>query len=81
MDHRLRLTVPADHHIEFELPEEISGEVEIIVTPVTASEPVPLEVRQRAVEIARRSRARMPKNTGDSADLISEDRARESADS
>ena len=36
MSHRFRLTVPSDHRVEFELPEEMTGEVEIVVTPVAS---------------------------------------------
>jgi hypothetical protein len=79
MSHRLRLTVPADHHVAFEVPAEITGEVEIVITPVApASEPVSLEVRQRVVAIARKNRAAIGRpQTTDSTDLIREDRERE----
>lgn len=74
MDHRLRLTVPADRKVEFELPEEITGEVEITVRQVA---PVSLEDRLKAVAMARKSRAAISKpQSTDSTDLIREDRDR-----
>jgi hypothetical protein len=75
MTHRLRLTVPADHRVEFELPAEITGEVEIVVTPVAATGVTAEQAAKRAA-LARQIRAKMPKNTGDSTELIREERGR-----
>lgn len=75
MTYRVRLTVPADRRIELELPAEITGEVEITVCKVARA--VSPEDRQRAVALARKSRASISKTQStDSTDLIREDRAR-----
>lgn len=79
MTHRLRLTVPADHQVAFELPAEITGEVEITVTPVAtvSAEVRKRAVRKRAAEIIGR---RVPRPTGthdsahDRTELLREDR-------
>ena len=70
MTHRLRLTVPADHQVAFEVPAEITGEVEITVTQVATVSPA---VRRRAAEIIGRRLIRA-KSTGDSTAVLREDR-------
>jgi hypothetical protein len=76
MTHRLRLTVPADHHVEFDLPEEITGEVEIIVRPLAPTAGVTAEQAARRAALAREMQRTSPVFTTDSTDIIREDRNR-----
>jgi hypothetical protein len=74
MTHRLRLVVPDDHRVQFELPEEMTGEVEITVRRLAPAAGVTAEQATRRAALARRVRERMPKNTGDSTAAIREER-------
>lgn len=75
MTHRLRLTVPDDHHVHFELPNEITGEVEIIVRPLAPSGITAEQAAKRAA-IVDELQNTSPVFTTDSTNLIRAERQR-----
>jgi hypothetical protein len=69
---RLRVHVPENHLVQ--LPEEVpTGDVEIVVLGATNTT---AEARRAAVAIARKRRAMTSTQTGDSTEIVREDRSR-----